>query len=173
MAAAHARTRFLPQEGFVDLILFGFDWWTDRLVGYLDHSCTYYPSLAYIRDNASANDFEWPTVEATPVAESRGPDEKHRAEQTELNRRGYNVAKDGPSREGRWRLLCMIIDGRDMTLRDVVGTIASLCRARRRQYDGENKFARALQEWEYDLHRLKVAYYDRGRYQWSWPSVRP
>ncbi len=173
MAAAHARTRFLPQEGFVDFVLFGFDWWTDSLVSYLDHACSYYPGLAYIRENASANDFEWPTVERTPVVEPRGPDEKHRAEQTELNIRGYNVARDGPSRDERWRLLRTIIDGREMTLKDVAGTIASLCRARRRQYDGEQKFARALQEWEYDLGQLKAAYYDRGRHQWAWPSVRP
>jgi hypothetical protein len=173
MAAANARTRFLPQEGFVDLILFGFDWWTGTLVSYLDHACSYYPGLAYIRENASVGDFEWPTVEATAVVAPRGTDSKQRAEQTELNKLGYGVAMDGPSREERWRLLTRIIDGREITLRDVVGTIASLCRARRRQFDGERKFARALNEWEYDLGRLKAAYYDRGHYQWSWPSVRP
>jgi len=173
MDAALEETRFLPQEGFLDLILFGFDWWTPEWGHYLNHACTYYEGLAYVRDSASTRDFEWPTVDATPVREPHGADEKQRGEQTELNKLGYNVARDGPSRHDRWQLLRTIIEGRQMTLQEVVGTIAWYCRERRKQHDGEIRFARAIGEWEHDLQLLKTTYYDPGPMRWSWPSVRP
>ncbi len=40
--------RFLPQEGFVDEILFGHDWW-NKAVDWLDTVAAYHPGLQYVR----------------------------------------------------------------------------------------------------------------------------
>jgi hypothetical protein len=104
------------------------------------------------------------------VPEVIGTDDKTRMKETELYRRGYNVARD-TTRSHRWAVLRRIIDGNEMVLQEVVGTIASHCRVRRRQHRGEEKYSRALGEWEFDLQRLKAAYYDGRPPSFSWPRA--
>jgi hypothetical protein len=163
-------TRFLPQEGFLDALLFGIDWWKDQ-AGLLNQACNYYPGLAYVRNRYEELNFPWPSVEATPVPQVRGADSKERARETELHERGYNVGM-GMTRAKRWSVLTRIIGAKEMSLRDVAGTIASHCRNRRRQAGGESKFGRALTEWEHDLARLKTNYYDGRHHSFSWPRPR-
>ncbi len=166
--AAARHTRFLPQEGFVDEVLFGFDWWENE-VDQLNNSCNYYSELAYVRSQFEELGFDWPSSEATAVSEVVGADDKNR-EETELHQRGYNVAH-GTTRAHRWAVLTRIIEGREMLLRDVAGTIASHCRARRRQHDGGETYRRALGEWEFDLKRLKMTYYDGHPPGFRWPKA--
>ncbi len=167
VAAKH--TRFLPQEGFVDEVLFGFDWWVTE-VDQLNAACNYYTELAYVRSQFEELGFSWPSSEATSVPEVIGTDDKTRMKETELYRRGYNVAR-GTTRAHRWAVLRRIIDGNEMVLQEVVGNIASHCRVRRRQHRGEEKYSRALGEWEFDLQRLKAAYYDGRPPSFSWPRA--
>jgi hypothetical protein len=124
-----------------------------------------------VRESVADYDFVWPTIMMQPVAEPRGADERERLGETELHVRGYNVSP-GNDRNSRWRTLQRIIDNREMPLREVANTIASHCRSRRRQFNGETKFARALAEWEFDLARLKTTYYDGHQYPFHWPSAR-
>jgi len=167
--AAAQDTRFLPQEGFLDEVLFGFDWWVSE-VDQLNDACNYYTGLAYVRSQFEELGFEWPSSEANSVPEVIGPDDKTRMQETELYRRGYNVAR-GTNRARRWAVLRRIIEGSEMPLQEVVGTIASHCRARRRQHGGEEKYSRALGEWEFDLQRLKTTYYDGRPSSFSWPRA--
>jgi uncharacterized protein YutD len=50
-------------------------------------------------------------------------------------------------------------------LKEVVMTIASHVRNRKRQVDGTEKFRYAIGEWEHDLMRLKKDYY-KGEFIW-------
>jgi hypothetical protein len=170
MDASYTDTRYLPHIAFIDQAIFGYDWWASQ-VPLLNHACVYYPGLEYVRAHSADQSFDWPSVEATPVPEPTGADEEDR-EETELHKRGYDVKK-GRSRENRWLVLTRIIDGSEMTLEQVAGTMAWYCRNFRRQFDGENKYSRALGEWEFDLQRLKATYYEPRRNRFSWPSTRP
>src|SRR5262249_42700429 len=132
-----------------------------------DRACDYYPGLEYVRSESQTHDFDWPTVDAVAVEVPTGSDGRDRG-QTELKQLGYDTTK---SRSRRWTILKRILDRSEMRLEEVAGTIAWYCHNCRRQYEGEYRYRRALREWEYDLHLLKSAYYDGGRYQFSWPTT--
>jgi hypothetical protein len=123
LVTAHAATRFLPQERYLDLVLFGIDWWGEACeLGLLDNACSYYPGLNYVREKSAWYHFDWPSVRATPVAQAAGPDSRERG-RTQFNKLGYNV-KPARSREDRWALLKQIVDHNEMSLEDVARTIA-------------------------------------------------
>ena len=168
MAAAGESTRFVPQEGFLDDLLFGHDWWTTEIDA-LNDTCDHYPGLAYVRTQSTEFTFSWPSVTAQPVSEPRGADERSRADETLLFKLGYNVS--GLDRNQRWVVLQRIVDKRLMPLVDVVGTIASHCRTRRRQHGGEMKYSQALSKWEDDLRRLKDKYYKGPPFPFTWPTT--
>lgn len=142
MVAAHAGTRFLPQEGFLELVLFGLDWWSSEPF-LLDNACNYYPGLAFVRSSSVGHLFTWPDSRADPVLVPTGSDERKR-QQTLLNSLGYNTALHD---EARWAILTRIIDRAEMPLEQVVNLIAWYCRNCRRQEGGENRYRRALSRW--------------------------
>jgi hypothetical protein len=168
MQAADTSTRFVPQGGFLDELLFAHDWWTSEVEG-LNEACEHYPGLAYVRSESTEFKFSWPSSQAEPVPEHRGDDGRVRMEKTPLRELGYNVTDLNANQ--RWALLQRIIDGRLLTLNEVVNTIASHCRTRRRQHGGETRYTQALVKWEYDLRRLKEKYYNGPPYAFTWPST--
>lgn len=63
----------------------------------------------------------------------------------------------------RWNSLVAAV--RDLGLQPVVEQLASFCRLRRRQRDGEDRFFNAIRAWETDLARLKNKHHN-GRFVW-------
>ena len=55
---------------------------------------------------------------------------------------------------------------------EVAEIIARLCRERKRQGHGRERYAYAIAKWEHDLARLKREYYDRASEPFRWPSTQ-
>ena len=86
---ARSRAVFLPQEGFLDFVLFGYDWWAKQ-VQLLDRYLPNHGGLAFARSLAQPTTFRWPTTDA---AESPGMESgiEYRAT-TELYEFGYQIS---------------------------------------------------------------------------------
>lgn len=74
------------------------------------------------------------------------------------------------SRDERWDVLTSDALS-ELGLREVAEIIARLCRERKRQGDGRQRYAYAIAEWEHDLARLKREYYDHASEPFRWPST--
>lgn len=157
--------RFLPQEGFVDEVLFRRDWWHNE-VGELTLALQRYPGLAYAKSLAKAGPrpFDWPSTDASETNRP-GADDRYRPE-TELFRLGYRI--EGMSSVARWEALKRIVP--ILGLQNVAETIVSLVRTRKSQVGGSYKYRRAILEWEDDLARLKRVYYDPNS-RFVWPTT--
>lgn len=156
---------FLPQEGFLDQLLFGHRWW-DTDVEWLNKVLAYHPGLQYVKSLVT---FSWPGTEAQESSDV-GVSEAEYQPATQLYEVGYKIT--GLSRSERWRIL------KDkavpaLGLEEVAGTIASHCRTRKRQRGGRERYAHAIAEWEYDLARLKREIYDSGPSRFYWPRAEP
>lgn len=57
----HRGAAFLPQEGFLDLVFFGYDWWHENL-DELNQSLEYHEGLQFVK---SLEGFEWPSTDAS------------------------------------------------------------------------------------------------------------
>jgi hypothetical protein len=86
-------------------------------------------------------------------------------EETPLHRLGYRITKR--TRHQRWQVLVNRAVPQ-LGLPEVAYTIAQNCRVRKLQQDGEEKYAHAIGEWEYDLARLRKEFYDGSFF---WPST--
>lgn len=160
--------RYLPQEGFLDLLLFDHDWWNTD-IAYLETSLDTHEGLQFAHSLFESS-FPWPS---TTVPETSRPGEVVERTQfqreTALHELGYQIV--GLSRPQRQRILTQVALPQ-LGLREVVETIANHCRTRRAQHDGENRYANALSEWESDLELLKERYW-QGPNQFYWPSTKP
>lgn len=206
LRAIEGSPKVLPQEGFVDELLFGHDWWDEeseslrtmvdqhrglqiaRSVGVLapvgigvpqpvakagppEPTLTPRPPINEVlrgAENAPAVSFSWPSTEAE---ETRGADEAEldlRA-RSRLNELGYNTNQP-PS--VRWRILTTRAVP-ELGLPKVASMIAWLCRTRKQQRGGRQKYARAISEWEQDLDRLKREVYPKHRPRFVWPRAEP
>ena len=152
--------RFLPQEGFLDELLFGHDWW-DVDVEWLNAVLQYHPGLQFV---ASLETFTWPGTEAAE-SEGRSEGDLELREQSRLKELGYDTTKP---RSVRWRVLTTKAVP-ELGLPKVAGMIAWFCRLKKRQRGGSQRFARAIGEWEHDLERLKREVYPRHRPRFVWP----
>jgi hypothetical protein len=155
---------FLPQEGYIDFILFGYNWWhtnVDLLDSYLAHN----PGLAFARQLAEQGQFRWPSTQA---AESSGlePTDIDFGSETDLRRLGYQIT--GLTRAERRRRLQNAVE--KLSLSSVVGTIAYHIRMRKSQTGGSEKYRHAISEWESDLAHLK-SIYGTSRSGYRWPST--
>jgi len=162
--------RFLPQEGFLDELLFGYNWWVDY-VAYLDAARSYYPGLqhVYVRSLESAPQIEWQWPSTEAVETTRGGDDgRDRAEIGELRARGYQIT--GLTTRDRWGILV----GRclpDLGLERVAYIIAGLVKNAKRQTNGRIRYQHAIEEWESDLARLKREFYVPEARTFRWPST--
>ena len=159
----HEETSFLPQDGFLDLVLFGYDWWADH-VNLLNQSRDSHPGLSYLY---SLQSFRWPGTEAP---ESGGTGDSGGDFQSETPLRGLGYQITGMSRDERWQIL-RIRAVPELGLEEVVSTIASNIRLRKAQVGGADRYENAIGEWEYDLARLRSTYYREGRASFQWPST--
>ncbi|MBX6764707.1 MAG: hypothetical protein K6T51_02515 [Rubrobacteraceae bacterium] len=157
--------RFLPQEGFLDELLFGNDWW-NVYVECLDAVLEYHPGLQYVK---SLETFPWPGTDAEET-DYPGVSEAEFQPETPLYNLGYRIT--GLSRSERWEILCTKAVP-ELGLQEVAETIARHCRVRKRQFGGREKYAHAIAEWEHDLDRLKREFYSNRRYKFSWPRSEP
>jgi hypothetical protein len=157
--------RFLPQEGFLDELLFGHDWWNID-VEWLNAVLEYHPGLQYVK---SLETFPWPGTDA-PEASRTGVSEAEFQSETPLHRLGYQIT--GRSRSKRWEILKSKAVP-ELGLQEVAETIARHCRVRKRQVGGREKYANAIAEWEYDLARLKRKFYPNYRPRFVWPRSEP
>lgn len=156
--------RILPQEGFLDQVLFGYDWWTeyqDLLNGALE----YHDGLQFARSLADRDeDFAWPTGEpAGPIGSGRGSLEL--GAESFLYRMGYSVAVGGPSRSKRQLVLEEAV--REHGLRPVAHHIAWQIESRKRMKEGPDRYGRAIGEWQHDLDWLRRRFYNGG---FRWPT---
>ncbi len=177
VTSGSAFPRFVPQEGFVDELLFGRDWWTER-VDLLNAAVGHHPGLTYAKslENLPAfrrladpeKRFRWPSTE---VREEKRTDEEERGdyrETTPLFDLGYRTT--GMDDVKRW----FVLTGKALpmlALSEVAETIARLCRDRKRQEGGRQRYAEAIHKWEYDLARLKREFYDGPYGGFRWPST--
>jgi hypothetical protein len=139
------------QEAFIDLLLFGHEWWSDPKR--IRAAESEHPGLAAARWNYPSHS-RWPT-EAPETADAE-PIELDG--ESELHRLGYQIT--GMSREARWEVLlerAIPVLGVAVVRRTIQRHIA----LRRGQWEGESRYSHALGEWEYDLDRLSRWYGSR------------
>jgi hypothetical protein len=165
LSQSDPQPRVLPQEGFLDEVLFGWDWWKGGNLAYLELVAEYHTGLQYMK---SLEWFQWPTTEAEEVVRPSANQPDYDPE-TELHAMGYVVGKNGLSAPARWRILEGAVD--TLGLKAVAYIIASNCRRFKRQKGGREKYAEALADWEHDLAKLKDRFY-RG-YTFRWPGTEP
>ena len=172
----HGPPRFVPQEGFVDELLFGRNWWREE-VELLNAALVHHPGLRHAKqllDNAARRyarpRFRWPSAEPqdAEIPAPRDADVGYR-ERSPLFDLGYRIK--GMSRDERWDVLTNDALS-ELGLKEVAEIIASLCRERERQGDGRQRYAYAIAEWEHDLARLKREYYDHASAPFRWPSTQ-
>ena len=146
-------TSYLSQEGFLDLILFGNDWW-NVLTSRLNTAALNHPWLLFLKTLAS---FKWPGTDAVEAGGSSGDQEY--AETSALRDLGYHTGLSSPR---RWAVLEVAVP--KLGLSDVAGHIAAITRRSKRQRGGAHKFRVAIAKWEADLEKLKETYYRGGFY---------
>lgn len=159
---AKRHMRALPQEGFIDEILFGNNWWVNK-VEWLNWMCSRHSGLSFLR---SLSMFDWPTTEAVETTGASDRDTEFRS-RTRLNELGYQIT--GLARSDRWGVLTARAVP-NLGLELTATTIAQFVRLRKAQRDGRTRYRHAIVEWEYDLSRLKDEYYRGG---FIWPSTEP
>jgi hypothetical protein len=197
--------KVLPQEGFVDELLFGHDWWDEEIeslrtmadqhrglqiarstgmltpvgVGVpkpITKATTPKPATAprppekHVPGRtamAPPTSFSWPSTE---TQETKGAgDELDLRARSRLNELGYNTNQP---RSARWRVLTASAVP-ELGLPKVANMIAWLCRTRKQQRGGRQKYARAIGEWEHDLARLRKELYPRHHSRFAWPRDEP
>lgn len=174
---AHGPPRFVPQEGFIDELLFGRNWWREE-VELLNATLAHHPGLRHAKellDGAARRyarpdaRFRWPSTEPQVSKNSvpRDVDVGYR-ERSPLFVLGYRITD--MSRDERWEVLTSDALS-ELGLREVAEIIARLCRERKRQDNGRERYAYAIAEWEHDLARLKREYYDYTSEPFRWPST--
>lgn len=157
--------RFVPQEGFLDELLFGYDWWSDA-VDQLNRFLDWHPGLQYVHSLAGEQ-FEWPSTDA-PESAGNGTSSPDYQEQTELRRLGYQIT--GLTRAQRWHILTRSAIPK-LGLQPVAETIAFNTRLRKRQRSGRTRYAYAIGEWEHDLGRLHSEFYLPAGHAFRWPTT--
>jgi hypothetical protein len=182
---AEDRAAFLPQEGFLDLILFGYDWWhgetiededSEDLIEELNAVLEYHAGLQYVKSLEDDLDWEWPSTYAEP-SNGNGTDEGEYIEVTDTRKAGYEHWSRGKrlsDRRRRARLRPIVNQyvlqlGRVLPLQEIAETIAGLCKRLKRQ----DRFPTAIKNYENDLAWLKKNYYDRirGKKPFRWPTT--
>ena len=155
-------TSFMPQDGFLDLVLFGYNWWTD-LHDYLNESKDWHPGMRYLH---SLQSFRWPSTTAPESDQSVVSDGDFK-QQSDLFEMGYQIT--GKSKSRRWSVLTRAVP--ELGLKAVVETIANHIRVRKAQVGGADRYSHAINEWEYDLSMLRATYYRGSRADFQWPST--
>jgi hypothetical protein len=158
--------RFIPQEGWIALILFGRDWWLDApeaIARFVDEG---HP-LGKIEE-AWLPPFPWPGTEADEPSRRGDGRGLGAREISDLRELGYQIT--GLSRSQRWQVLTDVAVPR-LGLQRVAEEIASFVRLRRLQDGGSVRYAYAIGEWEHDLSHLRASMYAGHAGRFPWPST--
>ena len=162
---------FLPQEGFLDLVLFGYNWWVEE-IDELNSVLEYHEGIQFLH-SLQNQAFTWPGTSANESDGTRIGDVEF-AEESDLRRLGYSIRTERGSpttRTDRWRVLERAVRSDQIGLQPTAEHIANLVRLRKTQPGGSERYHYAIQEWEYDLARLKRTYFSTRNYTFSWPST--
>jgi hypothetical protein len=154
--------RFLPQEGWIELLLFGRDWWLDA-TDRLNEALESHRPLSLIRA-AWPSGFQWPGVESGGTGTGDVDFEPISA----LRRLGYQIS--GQTDRQRWNVLVERAVP-TLGLRAVAEHIALLVKLRKLQGHGQVRYARAISAWEGDLAKLKGEFYRPGASGFPWPTT--
>ena len=170
LTAIHRIDSFLPQEGFLDLVLFGYNWWTNQ-IDELNSTLEYHEGLQFLH-SLQNQAFTWPSTQASETDRPSSGDVEF-SQESALHQLGYSIHKRGKptARRERWTVLERIIASGQIGLQNVVEHIAGLVRLRKAQPGGTEKYHYAIQEWESDLDRLKATYFSNRNYTFQWPST--
>jgi len=156
----------LPQEGFIDLVLFGHDWWSEG-GAWLDKTCDYHAGLQYVK---SLSWFAWPGIDVPESTQISDASDEF-ATETPLHAMGYWVGGSPRllSTVERWNVLAKAVGV--LGLQAVAETIASHVRVRKAQSGGRERYSKAISKWESDLQRLRKTYFDGRQAGFRWPPV--
>ena len=160
---------FLPQEGYLDLILFGHNWWTEKPES-LNEGLDHHRGLKYAKSLSAtqAYDFKWPSTFVSPsfqLPESINTSVEY-DEDSCLSRNGYKHWPNGrelPDHE-LVAALHKAIDAEG--LEEVVYTMAGFLKRYRRQQKNHN----AQEKYVRHLAYMKKEYYEKGFYGFTWPE---
>lgn len=165
---------FIPQEGFLDLVLFGCNWWDDENYHYmLDHFLERNEGLQFAK-SLETTSFRWPSTNA-PTGIGEGGLDINPPEQGDLSKNGYALTdtngnyRTSPDRQRR--LQKILAHPRTMTLKEVADKIATFCRnMKRRAAKSPGGNYPSIEMWESDLAWLKDNYYDNPN-EFRWPNT--
>lgn len=160
--------KILPQEGFIDLVLFGNDWWldqTDKLNDCLEH----HPGLQYAKSLAGTQiyDFKWPSVKPFTfdlLSEPTQEDVKYKPDSC-LSRHGYKHKIGGKDLTD-----AQLIKALDKAIEaeGLEACVRHMHRLRTRRISwGQPE---ACKKWDAHLAYMKEEYYDVRNYGFMWPE---
>ena len=158
--------KVLSQEGLIDLLLFGQDWWNNDNHDFLNSEADHHPGLAYAR---SLSWFKWPhsSLSQTPQASSGTTFEYGEREQSELSKAGYVVGLNGKSQTKRREILDKFVRPSEWGLERVAYHIARRIYIARKNPTDQS---RAIKHWVSDLRWLHETYYLGRINKWRWPE---
>ena len=163
----HERTIVLPQDGFLDLVLFEQNWWAERPVtgriSRLEQAVQQQDGLRiakFVIGQWKELTFKWPETEDVP-GEDESPWSSRLNEVSALKERGYQIADR--TEDQRWSALerCE----RELGLQRVAYFIAFLIRTR----SGRVR-ALVIDAWRSDLEKLRSKYHVEAL-EFDWPDV--
>jgi len=105
-----------------------------------------------------------------PLASGVNEREDEFNSETRLHALGYQIT--GMTRAARWDVLTRTALP-ELGLQEVANTIAMLVRLRKAQRNGQERYWRAIAEWEHDLSRLKHEYWIPLATRFVWPTTEP
>ena len=156
--ALQPKVTFLPQEGFIDLLI-GYSWWTREWVHILDAMLNRHPPLAYVKeladDYADDTAIEWWPVDL-PESTSSG-DSEFTKESPLKSKYGYSIRDARGKKVSNSKRQQSLRDAYEdrYPLQDIVAHIHSQINVRQRQRNGAQTYRYAISCWKMDLGWLK------------------
>lgn len=156
-------SRYLPQEGWIELVLFGRDWWDDPQR--LNDAVAGHDPLAEVKRLWPRVDFVWP---GTSVTGDGPPMESDYHEVGFLRISGYQIT--GMDHRERMEVLRRVTIPQH-GLRRVAEAIANFARLAKLRVKGDWSYA--IGQWELDLDTLQREEYPKHQGRFPWPETGP
>jgi hypothetical protein len=155
--------RYLPQEGWIELVLFGRDWWQDSQR--LNDAASDHAPLGEVKRRWPRADFGWP---GTSVSGDGPPMEQDFHEVGFLRISGYQLTgMDHGERMNVLRRVTIPLHG----LQKVAEEIANFVRLAKLRVKSDWSYA--IGQWELDLEVLWREEYPKHHSRFPWPETGP
>ena len=159
---------FMPQEGFLALLLFKQDWWNDLPAYRLNQALAHHEGLQFVHGLRSTKcEFDWP--ETIPQPPTSGNTDVTETGSTILKRLGYSIRTDSGklrSQEDRRKSLARIVFNPEVGLDGAAYVIAWLWERNSAKLTPPKY---AMPAWKSDLAWLKTTFFDKGQPKFRWP----